>query len=84
VNELWLDDLEALEAITQDDYTRRMFLRLAQLSQDGRVRPFLLELRADRDLDAETKATVSEVTRKWAILDSNQGPPPYQSGALTN
>ena len=20
----------------------------------------------------------------WAILDSNQGPPPYQSGALTN
>jgi hypothetical protein len=23
-------------------------------------------------------------TPKWAILDSNQGPPPYQSGALTN
>ena len=22
--------------------------------------------------------------RQWAILDSNQGPPPYQSGALTN
>ena len=22
--------------------------------------------------------------RRWAILDSNQGPPPYQSGALTN
>ena len=21
---------------------------------------------------------------KWAILDSNQGPPPYQSGALTS
>jgi hypothetical protein len=21
---------------------------------------------------------------RWAILDSNQGPPPYQSGALTN
>jgi hypothetical protein len=21
---------------------------------------------------------------EWAILDSNQGPPPYQSGALTN
>ena len=21
---------------------------------------------------------------QWAILDSNQGPPPYQSGALTN
>jgi hypothetical protein len=22
--------------------------------------------------------------QEWAILDSNQGPPPYQSGALTN
>jgi hypothetical protein len=22
--------------------------------------------------------------REWAILDSNQGPPPYQSGALTD
>ena len=21
---------------------------------------------------------------KWAIVDSNHGPPPYQSGALTN
>jgi hypothetical protein len=21
---------------------------------------------------------------RWAILDSNQGPPPYQSGALTD
>ena len=21
---------------------------------------------------------------QWAILDSNQGPPPYQSGALTD
>jgi len=22
--------------------------------------------------------------RKWACLDLNQGPPPYQSGALTS
>jgi hypothetical protein len=68
VNELWLDDLEALEAITQDHYTRRMFLRLAQLSQDGRLMPFLLELRADRELDAETKATVSELVRDPLFL----------------
>ena len=68
MNELWLDDLEGLEAITQDDYTRRMFLRLAQLSQDGRLMPFLLELRDDRDLDAETKATVSELARDPSFL----------------
>ena len=26
----------------------------------------------------------TEAFRRWAILDSNQGPPPYQSGALTD
>jgi hypothetical protein len=68
VNELWLDDLEALEAITQDDCARRMFLRLAQLSRDDRLAPFLLELRDDRELDAETKATVSELARDPLFL----------------
>jgi hypothetical protein len=68
VNELWLDDLEALEAITQDDYTLRMFLRLARLSQDGRLTPFLLELRDDRELDAQTKATVSELAHDSSFL----------------
>jgi hypothetical protein len=24
------------------------------------------------------------LTSSWAIVDSNHGPPPYQSGALTN
>jgi hypothetical protein len=23
-------------------------------------------------------------SKEWAIVDSNHGPPPYQSGALTN
>ena len=106
---LWLDDLETLEAISQDDDTRRLFLRMAQLSQDGRLKPFLRELAADGDLDhgdevsavASSPRTRASCTRsrttssapgngtsssqsEWAILDSNQGPPPYQSGALTN
>jgi hypothetical protein len=25
-----------------------------------------------------------DLFREWAIVDSNHGPPPYQSGALTN
>ena len=36
-------------------------------------------------LDAMNQAASDRVRRrKWAILDSNQGPPPYQRGALTD
>jgi hypothetical protein len=31
-----------------------------------------------------TRSVAGFAEGKWAILDSNQGPPPYQSGALTN
>ena len=48
---LWLQDIESLEAISQDDDTRNLFLRMAQLSQDGRLAPFLRELKDDRELD---------------------------------
>lgn len=65
---LWLDDLEALEAISQDDDTRRLFLRMAQLSQDGRVKPFLRELAADGDLDPQTKSAVAEIVRDTSFL----------------
>lgn len=65
---LWLDDLETLEAISQDDDTRRLFLRMAQLSQDGRVMPFLRELHADRDLDQATKSRLSELVQDSSFL----------------
>ena len=58
---LWLQDIESLEAISQDDDTRNLFLRMAQLSQDGRLAPFLRELRDDRELDELTKDTVAEL-----------------------
>ena len=51
-------------------------------SQPGGRRPdggAALE-RVARQNKTPARAGVSE----WAILDSNQGPPPYQSGALTN
>ena len=65
---LWLDDLEALEAISQDDDTRRLFLRMAQLSQDGRLQPFLRELAADGELDQATKLELSELAQDSAFL----------------
>lgn len=68
VHELWLDDLEALEAISQDDETRRLFLRMAQLTQHGRLAPFLQELADDRDLDQATKSELSELARDAGFL----------------
>jgi len=65
---LWLDDLEALEAISQDDDTRRLFLRMARLSQDGRLQPFLRELAEDRELDEATKSNLSELARDAPFL----------------
>ena len=68
MHELWLDDLEALDAISQDDETRRLLLRMAQLSQDGRVSSFLLELAADGDLDPATKSRLTELAQDSTFL----------------
>lgn len=65
---LWLHDLESLEAISQDGYTRRLFLRMAHLSQHGRLTPFLRELEGDRDLDLETKTAINEIARDGSFL----------------
>ena len=58
---LWLQDIESLEAISQDEDTRKLFLRMAYLSQNGRLQPFLRELEDDRELDAHTKETLAEL-----------------------
>jgi hypothetical protein len=68
VNGLWLQDIESLEAISQDEDTRRLFLRMAQMSQSGRLAPFLDELEHDRDLDDETKGTLAELASDESFL----------------
>jgi hypothetical protein len=70
VDEPWLTDIESLEAISQDAETRRLFLRMAHLSQTGRLQPFLRELADDVDLDAETKSTVSELAQDTTFLNA--------------
>ena len=65
---LWLRDIESLEAISQDDDTRRLFLRMAHMSQNGGLQPFLRELADDRDLDAETKSTLTELAQDATFL----------------
>ena len=65
---LWLQDIESLEAISQDDDTRNLFLRMAQMSQDGRLGPFLRELKDDRELDDVTKDSVAELASDEGFL----------------
>ena len=64
----WLDDLESLEAISQDEETRQIFLRMAALSQEGRLGSFLLELADTSELDEFTKGTLSEIAQDEAFL----------------
>lgn len=65
---LWLEDIESLETIAQDDDTRRLFLRMAGMSQSGRLQPFLDELEDDRELDQETKTTLAELATDASFL----------------
>lgn len=65
---LWLQDLESLEAISQDDDTRRLFLRMAELSQEGRLAPFLTELAHDNEVDEDTKGTLTELAQDPSFL----------------
>ena len=64
----WLEDLESLEAISQDDEARTIFSRMATMSQEGRLGTFLVELAGTPELDDFTKGTLSEIARDEAFL----------------
>lgn len=64
----WMQDLESLEAISQDDEARKIFLRMAVMSQEGRLGSFLAELADTSELDECTKGTLSEIARNEAFL----------------
>jgi hypothetical protein len=68
VRPLWLDDLESLEAISQNDEARRIFLRMAALAQSGRTPSFVVEVALDRELDAATKARLVELAQDESFL----------------
>jgi hypothetical protein len=65
---LWLHDLESLEAISRDDETRQIFVRMAEMSQSGRMGSFLTELQRDEDLDDATKGTLTELAQDESFL----------------
>ena len=70
---LWLQDIESLEAISGDEQTRDLFLRMAQMSQSGRIVPFLDELERDADLDDVTKVTLAEIATDETLPPRRRG-----------
>jgi hypothetical protein len=64
----WLDDIESLEAISQSEEARRIFLRMAAISQSGRTPSFVAEVALDRDLDAVTKGRLVELAEDESFL----------------
>ena len=65
---LWLQDLESLEAISQDDDARRIFLRMAAMSHTGRLPSFIAQIAHDDELDDTTKGHLTELAQDEAFL----------------
>jgi hypothetical protein len=64
----WHVDLESLEELSQDETSRRLVLRLAQLSREGRLEPFVTEVAHDPDFDEETRAAITELAGDRSFL----------------
>jgi hypothetical protein len=66
--DLWLRDIESLEAISQDEDVRQVFLKLAALARSGGMESFLARLAEDDDLDRSTKEKLAELGRDEDLL----------------
>jgi len=63
-----LDDIEAFEAISQDQAARRIFLRMSAMSRAGSLPDFLEAVARDRELDEETKGQLAELAQEPSFL----------------
>ena len=59
--DLWLHDIESLEAVAQDEETKRLCLRMAAMSKAGTLQPFIARIHHDDELDERTKGTIAEI-----------------------
>ena len=64
----WLQDLESLEAISQSDDARKIFLRMAAMSHNGGLPNFLAEVASDQELDDTTKGHLTELANDRSFL----------------
>jgi hypothetical protein len=66
---LWQNhDLESLEAISQNEDARRIFLKMASMSESGKLPQFLDQLAVDPELDDEVKGTLTELALDRTFL----------------
>jgi hypothetical protein len=65
---LWLQDIEALERISQDERARTLFLRMAELQRAGRTSSFLVELAGDLEVDEDVKHSLAEIAQDTGFL----------------
>ena len=61
-------DLEALEALNQDEATRQIVLRMAGLARGGQLPGFIAAVDRDPELDEETKREVLELADESFLL----------------
>jgi hypothetical protein len=59
--DVWLHDIESLEAVAQDESTKLLCLRMAAMSKAGTLGPFIARLHSDEELDESTKGTIAEI-----------------------
>jgi len=64
----WLQDIESLEAISQDEEARTLFLRMAALQREGRTSNFLVELADDPEVDDDVKGSLAEIAQDSDFL----------------
>jgi hypothetical protein len=65
---MWMQDIECLEAISQNADARKIFLRMAALTHSGKMPNFLAELASDSDLDDQTKGQLVELAADRSFL----------------
>jgi hypothetical protein len=64
----WLVDIESFEQVSQDDMSRKLVLRMAQLSREGRLGPFVNRVADDPDFDDDTRSAIAELACDEAFL----------------
>jgi hypothetical protein len=65
---LWLQDIECLEEISQDERARALFLRMAELQRLGQTSSFLVELAGDPEVDEDVKDSLAEIAQDADFL----------------
>jgi len=64
----WLVDIESFEQVSQDETSRRLVLRMAQLSREGRLAPFVSQVADSPEFDEETREAITELACDEAFL----------------